>query len=154
MKAYDIAPSGSVQRARRLRRDLTDAERRLWRGLRAAVPAAKFRRQSPVGPYIADFLSFGHRLIVEVDGGQHVLNTAKDDVRTGYLEAQGYRVLRFWNNEVLGNLDGVLQVISAALFPHPDPLPEGDGEEGRAVNSLSPGEREGPVAQRWEGKGA
>lgn len=131
MKAYDIAPSGSVQRARRLRRDSTDAEQRLWRGLREALPLAKFRRQSPVGPYIADFLSFRHRLIVEVDGGQHDVNAAKDSVRTAYLEAQGYRVLRFWNNDVSGNLDGVLQVIGAALFPHPSPLPVGEGA-GRA----------------------
>lgn len=142
MKAYDVAPSGSVQRARRLRRDSTDAERVLWRGLREAVPQARFRRQSPVGPYIADFLSFGQRLIVEVDGGQHDLNAPKDDMRTAYLESQGYRVLRFWNNDVLGNLDGVLQVIIAALVPHPDPLPAGEGEG--AENPSPTGRGRGP----------
>ena len=143
MKAYNNAPSGSVQRARRLRRDSTDAERLLWRELREALPMAKFRRQSPVGPYIADFLSFGHRLIVEVDGGQHDLNAARDAVRTVYLEAQGYRVLRFWNNDVLRNLDGVLHVISAALFPHPNPLPEGEGA-GRAEFPSPAGRGRGP----------
>jgi very-short-patch-repair endonuclease len=68
VKGYAKAPSGTVDRARRLRRDATEAEKRLWR---EAFPDAKFRRQSPVGPYIGDFLSFRHRLIVELDGGQH-----------------------------------------------------------------------------------
>ena len=90
MKAYDIAPSGSVKRARRLRRDATEAEKLLWRRLREAFPDAKFRRQSPVGPYIADFLSFGHELIVEVDGGQHALQTERDARRTAFLEGQGF----------------------------------------------------------------
>jgi very-short-patch-repair endonuclease len=142
MKAYEVAPSGSVQRARRLRRDSTDAERVLWRGLREVFPKAKFRRQSPLGPYIADFPSFRCQLIVEADGGQHDLNAEKDSVRTAYLEAQGYRVLRFWNNDVLGNLDGVLQVIATALIPHPDPLPEGEGED--AQNPSPPGRGRGP----------
>lgn len=124
MKGYDIAPSGSIQRARRLRRDMTGAERRLWRVMRAAFPQAKFRRQSPVGPYIADFLSVRHMLIVKVDGGQH--QPAKDARRTAFLHAQGYRVLRFWNNDVLENTDGVLRAIALALDLHPDPLPEGE----------------------------
>lgn len=129
MKSYDIAPSGTVQRARRLRRDMTDAEKRLWRRLREALPQAKFRRQSPIGPYIADFLSFRHMLIVEVDGGQHATSEAERDARrTAFLESQGYRVLRFWNNDVLQNTDGVLQMIALALGPHPDPLPKGEGE--------------------------
>lgn len=128
MKAYDIAPSGSVKRARHLRRDATDAEKLLWRRLREAFPDAKFRRQSPVGPYIADFLSFRHKLIVEVDGGQHALQAKRDARRTAFLEGQGYRALRVWNGDVLRNADGVLQVIAAALGPHPDPLPGGEGE--------------------------
>src|SRR5215207_7745578 len=110
MQSYDQAPNGSVLRARRLRRDSTDAEKLLWRKLREVFPAAKFRRQSPVGPYIADFLSFGHGLIVEVDGGQHALRQVRDERRTAFLETQGHRVLRFWNNDVLQNSDGVLQV--------------------------------------------
>jgi very-short-patch-repair endonuclease len=131
MKGYDIAPTGAVQRARRLRRDMTDAEKRLWRALREALPHAKFRRQSPVGPYIADFLSYRHRLIVEVDGGQHATTQANDARRTAFLKAQGYRVLRFWNNDVLQNTDGVLETIARALDPHPDPLPKGRGRIGR-----------------------
>jgi very-short-patch-repair endonuclease len=81
--------------------------------LREAFPTAKFRRQSPVGPYFADFLSFRHKLIVEVDGGQH---TAEIDARrTAYLEREGYRVMRFWNNDALENTDGVLRQISISL---------------------------------------
>ena len=127
MKAYDIAPSGTVQRARRLRRDATDAEKLLWRKLRESLPMAKFRRQSPVGPYIADFLSFRHHLVIEVDGSQHALQVGQDCTRTKFIEAQGYRVIRFWNNEVMKNIDGVLAMISSALDPHPNPLPRGEG---------------------------
>jgi very-short-patch-repair endonuclease len=128
MKSYDIAPNGRVQRARRLRRDSTDAEKLLWRKLREVFPTAKFRRQSPVGPYVADFLSFRHKLIVEVDGGQHAFQQVKDERRTAFLETAGHRVLRFWNNDVRQNSDDVLQVIAMALGPHPDPPPEGEGE--------------------------
>lgn len=138
MKGYDIAPSGSVQRARRLRRDKTEAEKRLWRKLREAFPGARFRQQSPVGPYIADFLSFRHKLIVELDGGQHALAQSADARRTAFLEAQGYRVIRFWNNDVLANTDGVLQSIAMALHPHPDPLPRGEGEEEAVPESPLP----------------
>ena len=113
MKGYDKAPSGTVDRARRLRRDATDAEKRLWRALREAFPDAKFRRQSPVGPYFADFLSFRHKLIVEADGGQHTIEA--DAARTRFLEREGYRVLRFWNNDVLANTEGVIAQISLAL---------------------------------------
>ena len=115
MKSYRDAPSGTVGRARRLRRDATDAEKLLWRQLRECLPAAKFRRQSPVGPYIADFLSFGPRLIVEIDGGQHATQAAGDERRTRYLEGQGYRVVRFWNSEVLSNCDGVLQTSASQI---------------------------------------
>ncbi|HSG34298.1 MAG TPA: DUF559 domain-containing protein [Sphingomonadaceae bacterium] len=117
MKSYRDAPSGAVGRARRLRRDATDAERLLWRQLRECLPGAKFRRQSPVGPYFADFLSFGHKLIVEIDGGQHAELAVADERRTRYLEGQGYRVLRFWNNEVLSNCEGVLQTIASQIGP-------------------------------------
>jgi very-short-patch-repair endonuclease len=113
VKGYDKAPSGSIDRARRLRRDATDAEKKLWRALREAFPHAKFRRQSPVGPYIADFLSFRHMLIIEADGAQHTPEA--DARRTAYLEREGYRVLRFWNNEVLENCDGVLQSMGTFL---------------------------------------
>jgi very-short-patch-repair endonuclease len=115
VKAYANAPSGTVERARRLRRDATDAEKRLWCALRESFPAAKFRRQSPVGPFFADFLSFRYKLIVEVDGGQHAQAAAADARRTRYLEREGYSVIRFWNNEVLANTEGVVEAISLAL---------------------------------------
>jgi very-short-patch-repair endonuclease len=128
MNNYDIAPSGSVQRARRLRRDATGPEKLMCRRLREAFPDAKFRRQSPVGPYVADFLSFRHKLVIELDGGQHALQTERDAARTAFLQNQGYQVMRFWNNEVAQNADGVLQTIGSALHPHPGPFPVGEGE--------------------------
>ena len=107
----------TVARARALRRDMTPAERKLWRALRAVRPNAHFRHQVPFGPYYADFASHAARLVIEVDGGQHT--PQRDAARTRFLEREGYRVLRFWNNEVIENLDGVLAVIAAAL---PSPL--------------------------------
>ena len=97
-------------RAVRLRRDQTDAERRLWFSLRdRRLVAAKFRRQVPIGPFVVDFLCADARLIVEVDGGQHA---EEDPARQRWLEQSGYRVLRFWNNEISHNLEGVLQSIA------------------------------------------
>jgi very-short-patch-repair endonuclease len=99
------------QRARKLRKNLTEAEQRLWRSLRLRqVAGVKFRRQQPVGPFIVDFVCFELRLIVEVDGGQHSEN-AYDESRSRWLETQGYAVVRFWNNEVLANTDAVLRSI-------------------------------------------
>ena len=110
----------TLAKAKRLRRDMTDAERNLWSVLRnAQLGGAKFRRQQPIGSYVADFVCLEQRLIVEADGGQHA-ESSVDRSRTSFLESKGYRVLRFWNNEILTNLDGVAQVISAALStPHP-----------------------------------
>ncbi len=90
MKSYRSAPSGAVDRARRLRRDMTDAERLLWRAMRKAFPEAKFRRQTPLGAYIADFLTFRHKLVIEVDGGQHAEMLEADARRTRYIEAEGF----------------------------------------------------------------
>ncbi len=88
--------------ARRLRKHPTDAERLLWRHLRLRqLGGYKFRRQQPLGPYIVDFVCLAKRLIVEVDGGQHAEQAEEDAQRTAWLEAQGFRVLRFWNTEVL-----------------------------------------------------
>lgn len=102
-------------RARRLRRDQTDAETTLWRLLRARQLAhAKFRRQVPLGPWIVDFVSFAHRLIVEADGGQHA-DSVRDQRRDADLAARGFHVLRFWNNDILGNPDGVTETIAATL---------------------------------------
>ncbi|QJQ32313.1 DUF559 domain-containing protein [Sphingomonas lacunae] len=100
--------------AARFRRDSTEAERCLWRSIsNRQLSGYKFRRQASIGPYIADFLCISARLIVEVDGGQHTEET--DAARTAWLEDQGYRVVRFWNNEVMGNIEGVLTVLLAEL---------------------------------------
>src|SRR3954447_2199089 len=95
------------QFARRMRAEPTDAERLLWQRLRhdIALRGTHFRRQALIGPFIVDFVSRKARLVIEVDGGQHDEQRAADDRRTRKIEALGYRVLRFWNNEVLGNLD-------------------------------------------------
>jgi len=114
-----------VPRARRLRREMTNAERKLWWHLRRIpIENAHFRRQATIGPYFADFACHELRLVIEVEGGQHgeENRAALDRNRTGFLEEKGYRVLRFWNNEVLGNIEGVLDVICSALrSPRPHP---------------------------------
>ncbi|MGO8921237.1 MAG: endonuclease domain-containing protein [Stellaceae bacterium] len=103
------------QLARRLRTTPTDAEIRLWSRLRRKLlEGFRFRRQHPMGPYVVDFFCPDAKLIVEVDGGQHA-ESASDVVRTSWLEARGYRVIRFWNNDVLGNTEGVLLSILDAL---------------------------------------
>jgi very-short-patch-repair endonuclease len=111
-----------TDRARRLRSDATDAERALWRRLRSrSLAGYKFVRQEPVGPYTVDFICREARLIIEVDGGQHADNR-HDMVRDQWLASHNYRILRFWNNDVLGNVAGVLETIAAALAdspPHP-----------------------------------
>ena len=94
-------PEGTTQRARRLRNEPTDAEKMLWRLLRENFLEARFRRQAPIRHYIADFASHRIKLVIEVDGGQHSAELDAD--RTTVIEAEGYRVLRFWNHEVLGN---------------------------------------------------
>ena len=97
------------ERARRLRRDQTDAERILWARLRDRhLGDAKFRRQHPIGPFIADFCCPQPKLIVEVDGGQHATQGLADQERSRFLGNQGYRVLRFWNHDVLNHTDAVL----------------------------------------------
>jgi very-short-patch-repair endonuclease len=127
-----------VPRARGLRRDATYAEKKLWQYLRRISPGrSHFRRQATIGPYFADFACHQTRILIEVDGGQHADSTT-DAKRTSYLEANGYRVLRFWNNEVLGNIEGVLEVISEAVAgegPHPRPLPTASG--GRGVTAIA-----------------
>ena len=94
----------------------------MWRALsRRQIAGARFNRQVPVGPYIADFAARSEKLIVEVDGGQHDAQAAYDEARTRYLEAQGWRVIRFWNNDVLRNLEGVVATIERALEDKPSP---------------------------------
>jgi very-short-patch-repair endonuclease len=111
-----------TKRARGLRRNATNAEAALWRGLRSrSLSGYKFVRQEPVGPYTVDFICREIRLIIEVDGGQHADNPG-DVVRDKWLVSHNYRVLRFWNNDVLSNTAGVLETIATALAdspPHP-----------------------------------
>ena len=90
-------------------------ERIVWNALRSAFPAAKFRRQVPFGPYHADFCTHATKLIIEIDDATHALRTDADAARTCFLNAEGYRVIRFWNNDVVGNLDGVIAVIGEQL---------------------------------------
>jgi very-short-patch-repair endonuclease len=109
-------PAANAERAKRLRRDQTDVERKLWFALRdRQLDGAKFRRQMPVGSYIVDFVCVDRKLIIELDGGQHTGTAAYDDRRTRSLARRGYRVVRFWNNDVIENLDGVLSTIQQAL---------------------------------------
>ena len=103
------------ERARTLRTTMTDAERRLWACLRnRRFVGYKFRRQHPLGPFIADFACIEHRLVIEADGGQHA-ESKSDDRRTAWLEHRGWRVLRFWNNDILKNTDDVQEMILAVL---------------------------------------
>jgi very-short-patch-repair endonuclease len=126
---------GKTRVARRLRRNATIAEQRLWYRLRSrSLYGMKFVRQEPIGPYIVDFVCREHRLIIEVDGGQHSEN-ARDVIRDQWLLDHKYRVLRFWNNDVIGNIDAVLEMIASTL-PHDGRAPspplggEGWGEGG------------------------
>src|SRR5215469_8601588 len=104
------APSaGAGERARTLRRDMTEAEQRLWQMLRSRqTEGYRFRRQVPIGGLIADFVCHAARLIVEIDGGQHDRSSESQGIRTRFLQREGYRVVRFWNDEVLANPNGVL----------------------------------------------
>lgn len=128
MKKYP--PDGAHRRAQSLRRNMTDAEKAVWRMLRSRqVEGYRFRRQVPVGPFIADFVCHEARLIIEIDGGQHEASSPAAVTRSEFLRGQGYRILRFWNNDVLGNPEGVYETIAADLRPHhPPTLPiEGEG---------------------------
>jgi len=125
---------------------MTDAERALWRLLRARqLSGYKFRRQQPIDRYIVDFVCLAYRLIIEVDGGQHATNIAYDEPRIRYLESAGFQVLRFWNNEVLENSEGVclkiLEALAAALTlptlrAGPLPLPRGEKDDAAFLASL------------------
>jgi very-short-patch-repair endonuclease len=132
--------------AARLRREMTDAERALWFELRnRRLLGYKFRSQWSLGLHVADFCCLAARLVIEVDGSQH--NEDVDAARTAWLKAKGFRVIRFWNNDVLTNMEGVLRVIAAVLEergkkeeqqeqdPHPNPLPRaGEGAESRRAS--------------------
>jgi very-short-patch-repair endonuclease len=121
--------------AMELRHNQTDAERALWFRLRdRRLRGLKFRRQMPVYRYVVDFCCEAAHLVIELDGGQHAERSKEDAERTAALEAQGYLVLRFWNNDVLRNIDGVVESILETLnpsLPHPSPLPNGERERAR-----------------------
>ena len=115
------------QHARELRSGMTDAERALWRHLRTRqLRGWKFRRQYPIAGFIADFACVEAGLVIELDGGQHAEQVDYDRMRADRLNDVGYRVLRFWNHEVLGNMEGVIDsIIAAMLQPHPNPPLQG-----------------------------
>jgi very-short-patch-repair endonuclease len=124
--------------AKRLRKCSTATEQYLWRHIRGRqMEGFKFRRQHPIGGFVVDFVNLENRLVVELDGSQH-LNNPQDKIRDEWLKAEGYRVLRFWDSEVFSNIDGILSVIQAALLnPDPrtrcgagsNPLPQGEKED-------------------------
>ncbi len=114
MKKHPV--DGARVRARTLRQNMTEAERRVWQILRShQMNGYRFRRQVPIGRSIADFACHEARLIVEIDGGEHDRSSPREAERSGFLQNEGYRILRFWNNEVLANLDGVHQTIADEL---------------------------------------
>jgi very-short-patch-repair endonuclease len=116
----------TLRRAKRLRREMTPQEKLLWRQLRdRRLDGFKFRDQQPIGPFIADFVCQKQKLIIEADGSQHA-DSVHDARRDEFLKSKGYRVMRFWNNEITGNLNAVLDLIKMALSQNPSPL-EGEG---------------------------
>jgi very-short-patch-repair endonuclease len=122
-------PTRTLENARSLRQTGTDAEHKLWQRLRAGqLSGFKFRRQYAIPPYIVDFACLAARVIVELDGSQH--GDEQDATRTRFLETQGFRVMRFWDNDVLRDPDAVLEAILSAVENRtltPTPLPEGEG---------------------------
>ena len=125
-------------RARQLRRSPTDVERLLWRRLRFwQVDGYKFRRQQPLGNYIVDFVCLQKKVVIEVDGGQHAQEMNHDAERDAWLHAQGFIILRFWNNDVLKNIDGVMEMIVKSLqsTPYLNPSPQGGRKKTRTANT-------------------
>ena len=127
-----------------MRHEPTDAERVLWQHLRhLTVAGSHFRRQATIGPFFADFACHAARLVIELDGGQHneAAGLARDAKRTADLESRGYCVLRFWNNDVLGNVEGVMEVIAAAVRdagPPPPTPPRHASHGGRGARAARP----------------
>jgi very-short-patch-repair endonuclease len=152
------AKLGKTNIARQLRRNATIAEQQLWYRLRSrSLYGVKFVRQEPIGPYIVDFVCREQRLIIEVDGGQHAENE-RDVVRDRWLRDHGYRVLRFWNNDVIENADGVLEAIAEVLGASPSPRLRGEGRgEGAFPQAQTrrdaPSPDLSPHTGRGEGRG-
>jgi very-short-patch-repair endonuclease len=126
-----LQPNETLSFAKKLRQEMTEAEKRLWFYLKNNQIGHKFRRQEPIGKYIVDFVCYDLKIIIELDGGQHT--EEKDRIRSLFFTSQGFKLLRFWNNDVLDNTDGVMQEILAALPPHPDLLPQGEKEQKEKV---------------------
>jgi very-short-patch-repair endonuclease len=111
-----------LDNAKSLRRTMTDTEQKLWYHLRAhRFMGLKFKRQKPMGLYVVDFVCMERKLVIELDGGQHADNREYDQQRDAWLSSQGYTVLRFWNNQLTENMDGVLEQIRLTLSPVPSP---------------------------------
>ena len=128
-----------MNKARHLRANMTDTERLLWRHLRMRqIQDFKFRRQAPIGHYIVDFVSLEAKLIIEVDGGHHARQVAKDSLRTSWLNSQGFKVLRFWDMEVLKETGSVLEAIWKELSPHLNPPPQGGRKGTTSTHSSVP----------------
>ena len=126
-----------IQNARALRARMTDAEQFIWQALRAEQLGVKFRRQVPIGRHVVDFACLSHFVVIEIDGGQHA-DCADDVARDAFLDAEGFKVLRFWNNEVLQQRDAVLEVIGLALrergvVKHRSPPPQPSPLKGEGV---------------------
>ena len=124
---HSLISKAQHKTARELRASATEAERLLWRHLRRLdLKGSHFRRQVPIGPYFVDFACMAARLVIEVDGSQHgdSDNVLRDDKRTAWLEAEGYRVLRFWNNDVMQRTASVLEQVYAAIHGSPDAEPK------------------------------
>ena len=130
----EFVQANKLQRA--LRRNMTDAERKLWQYLRGNQLGVKFRRQHPFENYILDFVCLPLGLVIEVDGGQHMEQAEHDAKRTAMLEGAGFRVFRFWNNQVLNELDAVLEAIRVDIenHPHPNLPPEGEGVKPKPLS--------------------
>ena len=135
-QAYDRLPT---QRSRDLRNNPTPAERKIWSALsNRQLGGVRFNRQVVIRPYICDLVARSVKLIIEIDGGQHGNSIDYDEARTVFLEAKGYRVLRFWNNDVMENLEGVVATISGALKSPPPARAGGEEErsdEGEGMSS-------------------
>lgn len=121
-------PVNLTQSAKELRKNSTEAEKLLWFHLKSKqLDGLKFRRQEQIGPFIVDFVCYESKIVVEADGSQHLQNQSRDLARTEWLNSQGFDVLRFWNNEILTNTEGVLEEIRCRCStPLPDPLPHGE----------------------------
>lgn len=128
---YFPEPPVMIARAKALRSNMTEAEKKLWYYLRVKNLGCKFRRQHTISNYIVDFVSIQKKIVIELDGGQHALSEEADARRDAFLHRRGYQVLRFWNHEVMTNIDGVLYVIHRAVQADGDPLPASplQGEE-------------------------